>query len=524
MTITLKRKVELKSAVMYLRIQSETRCEEIQKYLESTGFSNPVIERRVRVYLQKLGIYNGGNELTTEGQKTRQTGLVKEQEEGKYQLWYTQNDPLFGNRIFYFRRIKPDTRGNPGLEPIDINFGQETFVSLPIWGNEGKEPVNFSILETSGGYQGEPKGKANIECTWVWNDLQNSSFFFSGKLEWSDYDEKTKTNFNKSDAIDEKKEVGLNIDFKPYINNIIPGWNGQTKRLPLKQEYFNANDIYQYFEYTGVRQREGFESCRYEKLPVEPYNAEEALAWRNRLLKTEIEKQYIHPDDFGSAVLSINQKEGFAGYSGQLNIPDIREYIEKELEHGKKSDRGAAYWHLAAPLDLNVEIPQSLRVDSFSLKAGDSVSFADIAKKMKGDFAAEKVYYYDKYVINYYQQRSVSGMLQCFDVPDRRVITDKNNPDSNDYLAGHEPPINIEDTGNIYQNHRDAPHDRYIILARGGELLVWTSTNSIDYIRFDIGRKDIQPETPGQIRQSVTFTRVGSDVLETRLKNYVLKG
>jgi hypothetical protein len=528
MKITLKREVKLESAIVYLKIKTEAQREDIKNYLSGNHFSNTIIERRVKRYLSDRGIYDSHHQLTAKGMKTRETGLVEEGEEGKYQIWYTRNDPVFGNRVFYFRRIKPDARGNPRLEPLDLNFDEKTFVSLPIWGKEGgkngKEPVNFSVIDSDGRYQGENKAGITIHCTWIWNDLINSIFTFEGNLYWPDYDERTKKNISKSDNIDGSKEIDFNIDLTQYIPEIIPDWHTETSRCKLKMEHIttnNADEVYQYFEYSGPRPREGFTSCRYDKLPVEPYNLEEAHVWRNRLLMMELEKNYMHPDDFSSTVISINQKDGLEAYADQLDRPDIHQYRDSELEHGKKSDRGAAFWHLAAPLDLNMEIPQSLRLDSFSLIAGNTVSFRDIAQKFNGDFHAEKVFYFDSYVVNYYQQRSVAALLESFDVSDMRVITNKDHQYFNDYLAKKKVCVSVENIGSIYQNFKDAPHDRYLVLKKGNALRVWTGTNSIDYIRFG-GNEDIQPDTKGTVIKTVTFTRVDQDVLESKLRNFIL--
>jgi hypothetical protein len=466
-----------------------------------------------------MGIYNYENQLTAEGRKVKETGLVKETEEGKYQIWYTQNDVLFNNRVFYFRRIKPETGKNPQINPLELNFGHDVYCQLPIQGKDGKGSIEFSIVGQDK-YRGETAKDAVLDCTWTWNDTDSSSFVFSGKLETANTDKNSKPWI---DSLDAHKSVNFKIDLKNHIPSIIPNWNDETGRCKIKLEQIENEDTYLYFEYSGVRPREGYYSCAFEQMPVEPYNTEEALVWRNCLLKTEIEKQYIHPDDFDGIVNNINEKKGFAAYSGQMDSPGIKEYIDK-LEPAKKSERGKAYWHIAAPLDINVAIPQSLHIDSFSYKDGDSVSFAKIAEKMKEHFTTERVYYYDRYVISDYQQRKASVFLKCFGAADICVITDKTKQGFNDYLAKHEPRIIVENTGNIYQNRKDAPHDRYIVLRRGGELLVWTSTNSIDYIQFDRSISDIQAETQGKIKTSVTFTKVKDDVLETQLKNYILKG
>jgi hypothetical protein len=367
MKITLKRKVELKSAITYLKIQVEVPRDDIKNYLESDKFSNPIIESRVRKYLQNIGIYDSQNQLTKEGHKAKETGMVKETEEGKYQIWYSQNDPLFGNRIFYFRRIKPDIRNNLPPDPLELGIDRgKVFVSLPIGGNDEKnrkEQTTFKVVDFPKEYRGENKEGTSIGCTWIWDNMQRSFFGFSGGFKWTEVDEKHKTSSDRIDSINGKREIGLKINFEPYFDNIIPNWNGQTERCGFKLENINDDDVYYHFEYSGASPypHEGFDSCQYDELPVEPYNTEEALKWRDWLLEKELEKHYIHPDNFSNVVNDINQKNGFAAYADDLDIPGVREYIDQNLEQRKKSDRGAAYWHLVAPFDLN--IPQSLRME-----------------------------------------------------------------------------------------------------------------------------------------------------------------
>jgi len=278
------------------------------------------------------------------------------------------------------------------------------------------------------------------------------------------------------------------------------------------------------FEYSGSRPREGYDSCVFDKLPVEPYNYDEALIWRDKIINMELEKKYIHPDDFTDKIIEINDNKGFAAYSDQLDVPNISKY-SGELDHGQKSERGPAYWHLIAPLDLNVDIPQLLKIEHFSLSKEEdkNISLKGLTAKF-GKISAEKIFYYDKYVYTYYQQRSISNFLSCFGVPNICIITETNNPEHkfSKYLAENKPEINVTDIFNVFQNTADAPHDRFIVFKSGNKLTVWTSTNSIDFLRFDI-KGEIPPDASGTILKSVTFTKVKQDVLGTQLKEFILK-
>jgi hypothetical protein len=525
MKITLKRKVQLKSAIVYLKLSRDIKRDEIKDYLKSSiSFPNEIVEKRVRNYLREKGIFNQQGQLTVYGIKVKETGLVKEFEEGKYQIWYIVDDPLFKNTIFHFVRIEPKIY-DPEMKPVELDFSGKEFHSLPIYGKkDDKDSIKFSIVGTA--KLGEEKADTNIDCTWIWNNTNSSSFVFAGKIVTSATNKDGK---QLTDDIDGTKPVDFKIDLNQHINTIIPNWNKETRRCSFKfediekLEDIKKNNIYQYFEYSGSRKNEGYDLSIYEKLPVEPYNPEEAVIWRDKIIEMELKKKYIHPDDFTGNINAINQKEGFSAYSEKLqeDVPDIKQYIDK-LEHGKKSDRKLPYWHLAAPMDLNVNIPQSLQIDSFSLSKNIQICFRELADKF-GKVTAEKIFYYDKYVVNYYQQRSVSAFLDCFGVSNICIITDTNQQDFDNYLTKNKPSIAVEDIGSVFQNQKDAPHDRFIVFKHGNNLVNWTSTNSIDFIRFK-SQGNINPADSGTIFQSVTFTKVKQNVLGKPLENFIMRG
>ena len=512
MNVKLTKKITLKSAIVYLKLQKKVKREDIQNYLQGKSFNNPIVEDRVREYLKNAGIYNEQYNLTTPyGYEVRDKGMFKENEEGKYQIWFIQDDFLFDNRIFYFKRIKPEPYSQEPVQ-FNLNLTGKNFCSLPIKGEEEQDSIEFSVIDEINTI--EKKMISEISFVWTWNDTKSSSFKFSGNFETL--------------PIDANKSVDFQIDLKKHIPAVIPDWNNDTERCKIKIENINndvkKDDIYKYFEYTGIRAREGYDLCEFIKLPVEPYNYEEAVIWREKIINIELEKKYIHPDDFTDRIIMINQKEGFTAYYDHLDVPtDMKCYIEK-LEPGKKSDRGSAYWHLTAPLDLNVDIPQSLKIDHLSLIKGENISFGELTAKFN-KIMADKIFYYDKYVQNYYQQRSVSAFLSCFGVKDICIITETNNPDNkfDKYLTEKKPEITVNNISEVYQNKADAPHDRYIVFKSGGDLIVWTSTNSIGFIRFN-KNGEITPDTPGTILKSVTFTKVKPDVLGTRLKEFILRG
>lgn len=520
MKITLKRKLELKSAIVYLKLNNKVLREDIKGYLNSEfdfRSVNEIVEQRVKKYLLNEGFYGRDYTLTTKGREAKETGFVMEPEEGTYQIWYTKDDPLFGNRAFYFTRIipkkSPDTTGN--IKEGNLNLSGE-FKSLPIVSMKNIQGTEFTIEKIS--KWDEEKEPSFIEMKWIWNGIENSTFNFRGFLKTAN----TEKNGNPhQDRIDDTKAIDLNIPLDKHISGIIPDWNSETGRYRFKLENVRDNDIYLYFEYSGDRPREGYDSCRYDKLPLEPYNLEEAKKWRDKIIKLKLADSYMHPDDFTDYIIESNQKEGFSAYSEHLDadMPDARQYLP-EIDPAKKSDRALDFWHLAAPMDLNIGFPQSLQQWHFSLKKGEHVSLNSIAEKLFWDKTKlKKILYYDKYVTSYYQQRTIFALLECFDCAENHIITDILQDNFHGYLA-KKKSITLKNINDVYKDKKDAPHDRYIVFNHDDVLDAWVCTNSIDYIRFYI-KGEIPSGADGTILKSVNFTKVDPRVLDEELKNYL---
>lgn len=521
MKITLKRRLGLKSAIVYLKLSRKVLRDEIQGFLNGElKFSNEIVARRIKEYLRNAGICDSNDNPTTQGHEAKETGFVSEREEGKYQIWYTQNDFIFGDRVFYFTRIKPEQYKQVEVSKL-FQFPTEPFTSLAVM-DKRKCGQDSEFTITSMAELGEQKDGSTLDCTWIWGG-KAPVFSFAGSLKTDNTD---RNGNNWIDKIDDTKPLDFKISIEGHIPSVLPNWNPQTGRCKFKLENIKDTDTYTYFEYSGDRPSQeygkNYDSCYYENMPVEPYNLEEAKEWRDKIIVLKLADDYTHPDDFTDYVIETNRKEGFLAYTEELysDMPNAEQYIAK-LDSNKKSDRGREFWHLAAPLDLNVGVPQSLKKEeeTFSLYKDESHSLNDIASKLCNKSVLEMVIYCDKYVTNYYQQRTAFTLLDCFGCSNTYVITDKQRDGFSDYYNRH-ISITVADIGSIYPNVRDIPHDRYIVFKHGGVLDVWTCTNSIDFIRFDT-KGAVPPDYMGTILKSVTFTKVDPRILGEELTKYL---
>jgi hypothetical protein len=254
-----------------------------------------------------------------------------------------------------------------------------------------------------------------------------------------------------------------------------------------------------------------------------PYDNQDAIKWRNWFIEQEIEKKYFLKYDFIKLVNEINNKNGFSFYKNILNIPEISEYRE-EIFDKDRSKQSLVFWHLTAPNDLNPDSIKKHILKTLNYEIGKNISFEKIVSMLieNSNNEVNTVFYYDKYTHTNSQQRSMFAFFNTFDrVEDKckYLITIKNlnGKKRNNYLSQNSK-IELIDTNNVFQ--RKLPHNRYIILAENKEkYTVWQLPSSIDYIKFN--DNEIEPETIGEIKDSISFNQVKKEMLKQELRTFI---
>jgi hypothetical protein len=156
---------------------------------------------------------------------------------------------------------------------------------------------------------------------------------------------------------------------------------------------------------------------------------------------------------------------------------------------------------LSAPLDLNPDVPQDVIRQSFTLYQGETHSLKEIITQRIWSASLDKVFYYDKYVIDEQQQRKAQALFESFTYNKPYLITNTADNKRSDYLEKNAPQIIQKNLKEIFKNNKPQ-HDRCLILSNGGQLEVWSISNSLDFIRFSNG---ITADAKGTIEQSVDF-------------------
>jgi hypothetical protein len=491
MKVTLSKNIKLNSAQTYLRFQKEELRKDIQEYLNGNKQFEPLIENRLKDYLKNIGIFDEQHQLTKSGNMVKETGKMLVSEEGKYQIWFSNNDPLFKTIIFYFRRLQP----NPKDEIRNrILLDRKGHFLLPT--NENKHAkLNLVSDEVVGSIN---NFNDQLHFSWIWDDLEKSHYVFSGLL----------GNKERSVKILDEK-IFSDMDIKKTISEILHNWNNEQNRCMIRFENLSDESRKTFEDNNFISKWNGFE-VQIQNLPLMPYNKEESKKWRNWLLNEELKKEYFNIIDFEEKAMELNEKEEFAPFN--LEVPQMKEFIEK-------AESKKVFWHLNAPFDLNpnTKIKLSSKIQHVELRQGDKVSFADIVAKF-GINEVSIFIYYDRFVINEKQHRAVSALAKAVNSARKIVVTDLTpKVNSSDFLQQNMKEITLKDLKTIFKGYPS--HDRYLITSNQNEISIWNISNSIDYISFS--DKIINENTVGTIRQSVVFTPISKEMLDKDLLNFI---
>ena len=496
MKVTLDKKIQLQSAIVYLRFEKEVERKDIQEYLSVKRFYNPLIENRIKEYLKNIKVFDEKYQLTALGNAVKESGMLPTAEEGKYQIWFTNRDSFFGNKIFYFKRVQPSRESND--YKLNLQFDNDGHFYLP---TENNSFSNLKLLPITD-YFGQNKNYTDvISLRWTWDNLEKSSYNFDGQL-------------GKGQGAIKLKATPINCkeDLKAIIEELLPDWDKKNERLRVT---FNEISDQSKLSFEDDHQAEWRDfQVQFHEVPLMPYNLEDAIKWRNWLVVESLRKEYMNPTDFESLVIETNEKVAFKPYSNSLDTPKP-ESFSKSIKKGSLS-----FWHLNAPLDLNPNAKSKLLAKPVELKKDEKISFKNILSKLGfNNFDENSVcIYYDRYVIMEHQQKAVAALLQAIESKNKIVVTDTfHKENSSDSIQKHKPELNLKDCKTIFKNR--PAHDRYLIIGNKDEIQIWNISNSIDYITFS--DRNIDMNTIGTIRQSVVFTPVSKELLDKELLNYL---
>jgi hypothetical protein len=176
MKATLTKNIKIKSATAYLVFEKEQERKDIQKFLNGKKFEDETINNRVKEYLRNLRIIDENHISIQKGDRIKRTGKMFVREEGKYKIWFAENDNFLGTKILYFERISPQS--NIRVDILNVNFQEENYF-LPINDNEFSD-LKLIINNQIAGQLNNTNEMINL--SWIWEGWTNLITYLEGKL------------------------------------------------------------------------------------------------------------------------------------------------------------------------------------------------------------------------------------------------------------------------------------------------------------------------------------------------------
>lgn len=496
MKITFSRELTLQKAEAYLEIEKKVIRKDIQDYLNGKHFKNPLIESRVKKYLQEIGVFNSASFLTSKGEKIKQTGETYEVEKGKYTIWYIENDFVLGTKILFFSR--KDATTNPKKEniaPFSVEFTNEEHLLLPSL--DGKTDFSKFKLRTQT-FFAKIHSPDKLFFKWVWNGLDSSYYEFQGKL-----------GNNEIRAMNISCDKNLEDEVKYYFK----GWSTEHKRLMIGFDHHTEEE-----KKTFYSNFQGFYSnytIEIEQIPIMPENKQAATTWRDSLLEQTVKEKYLTATDFEYEAMCIQQKEGLVMYD--LEVPKISDFMEK------RSMNKLIKWHLQAPEDLNPNKEFFLSSKVIEIPQNSPFSFNDFTSQLEVK-TGDVVIYYDYYALK--RPDLVEKLLDKFNNIPKKIIVSQ--PFATEGMLSQFIHINQETYQRCRSKFKFFPleekdeqrlHDRYLIIRKEGKWHILNGSNSLNgYIGKEDKNKGLYTT-----KASVMYAYVKENMLTENTINFLMK-
>lgn len=327
MKITFNKSIKVKSATVYMRLKKDVLRTDIQEYLNGRRFDNSLINNRINAYLKEIGVYNDENQITALGESVKQTGFLPTSEEGKYKIWFTSKDRYFGNVILYFHRESPYP--NSLVNELDLGFSKEGHFLIPAQKDKNEENDYTQFTLTKSELCGALNQNSDTICAiLILEDDKQTTCYFSGHI-----GKEGKIVFKQNSPVPRSDNL------KEIITNILPNYEPKYDRLKIEfrpeyKDFKIKNYACNWKDFSGM----------IDSVKLMPYDLENAILWRDYLLREKISEKYLTPRDFETNAKEITDEDAFKKFRNQLRIPDLHFFQTKSQTE---------FWHLNAPIDLD---------------------------------------------------------------------------------------------------------------------------------------------------------------------------
>lgn len=431
MKITLKHPIKLKEAEAYCFLETLQKCPDIADFLTNPNqekFKDNALRERIYKFLQTLGFLDENRAITKEGEQVKERKKRFIKEEGKYKITFSQKDSIFSNRLFSFKREKPDTKDNPNNENFEaihfqtdkefLTLDEQTFKLT-------KGDCKFNHIKSHNTilYISE----ASCHEKWkVLNYTQNHNF-----LEPQSFITKAKAYYKSNNGLEK-------LDFST-LKDLLKAPSNTTTIRDIRE--FRADMHLGEWEF--------------KDMPLSPSDKESAKEWLKECLLKDLEESYLTKNEYNTKC---------EHYLYNTPLRDFNNDLEKiELEHIATKKNTKAFWHSKAISDLLPLSNLSTPIKSITIKVGEKITLQKIATQLKRQ--NEKVYKIisiDRYVRTEIQQKIFLAFIHAFETTTTILLTRDNDKQEHHKML-KDKNITLKYFKDI-PNHKNEPHDRFLIL------------------------------------------------------------
>ena len=384
--VTLIRQVDARRFTFLAKLQVWHERPDIQNILQKLQTEHfASLPKRLQKYIEQEKLVEQ-SALTEKGENVLETGCFPTLEQGIYNIWYVQQDSLIGTCPIVMQRILATDNPNAFMGklqtlPDELEFNQAMPVIEAIdkaLENESSTPINIERLKIQD-HQGIRGETCLITLTWHWDDIlkNQSQTQLEGVIDVPLYNnnnrqdnKRAKNNSVNYNSVEFDLSQSYDSELTPVLIALLQqtanmAWQVAHQRAAMTLEQLaqyqkNCPQIKTEFmldeltvENFDSEQYGHFASAKIEQLPVMPATPADAKSWTQQLLIEDWKKEYQREND----LLDSQRKwyEHLAIHPYALQSRQAYDWIP-QLSPQQDAE---AFWHIAAPFDLN---PMSLNV------------------------------------------------------------------------------------------------------------------------------------------------------------------
>lgn len=499
MEIILTRDVKVKRYPLLAKLCVGLPRPDLVQLLNDITNNSQRTPERLKNYLEREKLWDVRNGLSTKGKSVLQSKTLFTNERGLYFIWYTDNDPLLGNRPILIERnsaqIPPNWENTIRLSNTNDWYLEKT--SKVLFTQE-KSTLNFEVETIMPEVVNASDKSTHLKLRWhikkTTSTIYASNVILSGTIESACKETCTLT-ITLDIAIDE-------INTKPVLHHVAQNqallWS-DSYQAALSEPPTEINEL-SHFERTrnlsNLKNEFGaFTAVQLQNYPLMPRDEETAKTWLNHWLINLMSNDYILPNDLEKRQKAFLQHSAMQPY--RLN-PLLGKNLLGILN---RQANPTAYWHCAALLDLLPSSKFIMQQKPFTYKDNDALDIDGLVKNLTLGQNNQFIIYSDRHYKSTKHSRNLSKITRTMSNIKGLVLT---LPENNQTV-----PIGWKFQNNL--SNTPETHDRYWVIKTEDDTLYWKCSTSLDFIDTNI------PDCI-RVKGSPTFTPIEENDIPNFLK------